>query len=216
MRLMPISENPLTAILFDWDGTLADSAPRGYSAFQKMFRELELKFDDDIYERIYSPNWHLMYEAVGLPRVDWQKADDLWIQHYGREPLCLVEGAYQTIQELGRKGYALGVVTSGSAGRIRREIGELFSPSVFQVVICNEDTVHKKPHPEGLEKAMTAIHRPPEACAYVGDSPEDITMSKQAGLFSIGVRSEYPCGNRLVEAGPDMYLDSIVQLLEFL
>ena len=212
--LMPIADKSITTILFDWDGTLADSARMGYHAFEQTFHELGLRFDYGIYEQIYSPNWHLMYAAMELPRNRWRQADDLWMRHYGQEPIRLVEGAYQTVLELTRRGYRLGVVTSGSASRIRREIGELFLPSIFQVVICNEDTANKKPHPEGLEKAMKALDRSPEVCAYVGDSPEDIEMSKRAGLLSVGVRSDYPCCKRLRNAEPDRYIDSIVQLLE--
>jgi len=211
---MPMFDRSITTILFDWDGTLADSARRGYIAFQETFQELGLAFDCDIYERIYSPNWYLIYEAMGLPRAYWEKADRLWIQHYGHEPPQLVGGGHQTVMELRHRGYLLGVVSSGSACRIRREVDELFLPSVFGVVICSEDTVNKKPHPEGLEKAMRSINRSREVCVYVGDSPEDIEMSKRAGLLSVGVRSEYPGCKRLPNAGPDLYMDSIIQLLE--
>ena len=204
----------ITTILFDWDGTLIDSARMGFVAFTKMFSDLGLDFDREVYERIYSPNWYSMYEALGLAKEKWRQADDLWILHYGKEPPSLVEGGRRTIEELCRRGYGLGVVSSGSESRVLREIRTLELLSTFQVVICNEDTVNKKPHPEGLHRAMKALRKGPESCCYVGDSPEDIEMGKQAKLLTVGVRSAYPGSKRLAGAAPDICVESVLELLE--
>ena len=75
--------NAINTLLFDWDGTLVDSAHLGLAAFEKTFTELGVVFAHDIYEAKYSPNWYSTYEALGLPKDLWQTADDLWIQHYG-------------------------------------------------------------------------------------------------------------------------------------
>jgi phosphoglycolate phosphatase-like HAD superfamily hydrolase len=96
---------------------------------------------------------------------------------------------------------------------VRAEITKLDLAETFDVVICNEDTVNKKPHPEGLQKAMVAMRKGPEVCAYVGDSPEDVEMGKQAGLLTVGVRSAYPGSKRLLGSQPDIYLESIPEIL---
>ncbi len=211
---MRSSAASITTILFDWDGTLIDSARLGFVAFTKMFADMGLSFNREVYERIYSPNWYSMYETLGLPKEKWQQADDLWILHYGEEPPGLVEGGRRTIEELRRRGYGLGVVSSGSESRVLREVRDLDLASTFLVVVCNENTVNKKPHPEGLHKAMQALRKGPEACCYVGDSPEDVEMGKQAGLLTIGVRSSSPGSRRLAAAAPDICVESIVEILE--
>jgi phosphoglycolate phosphatase-like HAD superfamily hydrolase len=86
--------------------------------------------------------------------------------------------------------------------------------SMFQVVVCNDDTVNKKPHPEGLERAMQAMRKGPESCSYVGDSPEDIEMGKRARMLAVGVPSAYPGSKRLQSAQPDIYVESIVEILQ--
>ena len=211
---MAVPTDSITTILFDWDGTLLDSARMGFVAFTRMFEDMGLKFDREVYENLYSPNWYSMYETLGLPRERWQQADELWIRHYGEESPSLVAGGCQTVDELGRRGYSLGVVSSGSESRVKREIKELDLTVIFQVVICNEDTVNKKPHPEGLLKAMQAMRKGPEVCSYVGDSPEDIEMGKQARMLTIGVRSAYPGSKRLLSAQPDIYVESIIEILD--
>ena len=203
----------ITTLLFDWDGTLFDSATTGLAAFQRTFHDLGVPFTSAFYEANYSPNWYVMYEALELPREEWKRADELWIEHYGEQPALMVEGAYETIIQLNRRGYRLGVVTSGTQKRVTREIKELGLAAIFQAVICNENIVNKKPHPEGLEKAIFGLKTSPEACGYVGDAPEDIQMGKNARVLTVAVPSAYPTSNRLRAADPDIHLESIVDLL---
>lgn len=203
----------INTLIFDWDGTLNDSAVNGFAAFQKSLDELGVTFTAEFYEANYSPNWYTMYETLQLPRDQWQRADDLWIQHYGEAPASLVEGARRTVTELHTRGYRLGIVTSGSHCRVTRELEEMGLTQIFQVVICNEHITNKKPHPEGLEQAISLIGSRPRECAYVGDAPEDIHMGKSASVHTVAVRSAYPTSKHLLSAGPDIHLDSISELL---
>jgi len=199
-------------LLFDWDGTLADSAGLGLLAFQQSFAELGFAFPLEIYEANYSPNWYATYEALGLPKEKWQAADDLWLKHYGPHTAPLIEGVAETLLDLQHKGYRLGVVSSGSESRVCREIEQSALRGAFQAVICNEHIVNKKPHPEGLELAMGRLGSTNTESCYVGDAPEDIQMGKQAGVLTIGVRSAYPSSARLLAANPDLYFESLGEL----
>jgi HAD superfamily hydrolase (TIGR01549 family) len=203
----------ITTLLFDWDGTLFDSARAGWLAFQKTFDDLGVAFTREFYEAHYSPNWYAMYETLNVPKDKWKMADELWLEHYGEEPPKLVDGAYATLEELRARGYRLGIVTSGTERRVAREINQLGLSSQFEALICNEHIVNKKPHPEGLEKAMRQMASPPDLCSYVGDAPEDIRMGKNALVFTVGVPSAYPTSKRLLDEQPDLHLESISQLL---
>ena len=205
----------ITTLLFDWDGTLVDSARLGQAAFEKTFAELGVVFSQETYEATYSPNWYSVYEALGLPRQKWQLADDLWRRHYGQQPAQFVPGAAQTLLDLHRRGLRLGIVTSGNEDRVAREIEHAALPAIFDVVICTEHIVNKKPHPEGLEIALARLRRTPAESAYVGDAPEDVQMGKQAGVLTIGVRSNYPSSVRLLSSRPDIYLESITGLCDY-
>jgi HAD superfamily hydrolase (TIGR01509 family) len=203
----------ISHLLFDWDGTLLDSSLLGFAAFRKTFRDLGINFDRNAYESIYSPNWYTMYEALGLPRDLWETADEMWIKHYGEESPMLMEGSKEALLELERRGYGLGIVSSGTRSRVVREIEDVSLSTVFQVVVCNEDIENKKPHPEGLEKAIHQLGTTHDNCVYIGDSPEDIQMGKTARVLTVGVRSNYPTNERLALAQPDLYLESIPELL---
>lgn len=203
----------IKTFLFDWDGTLVDSAHLGLVAFEKSFDELGVPFVHAVYEATYSPNWYSTYEALGMPKELWQVADELWIRHYGEQSAALIEGVGETLLALHGKGYQLGVVTSGSRSRVCREVEQSVLRDVFAVIICNEDIVNKKPDPEGLVLAIRSMDVDPSHCAYVGDAPEDIEMGRRGKVMTIGVRSAYPSSGRVMSAKPDLYLEQLAELL---
>ena len=202
-----------TTLLFDWDGTIVDSHQLGLAAFERSFADLGFSFDYETYRRVYSPNWYSVYEAMGLPHEKWDRADELWIQHYGDQTAQPIAGAADTIKALHGYGYQLGVVSSGSDCRVNREVSELGLADYFDVIVCNEQMQNKKPHPEGLETAIDALGRQSREACYVGDSPEDIEMGKRAGTLTVGVRSTYPTSWRLKQNNPDLYLESFCDLI---
>jgi len=202
----------ITTLLFDWDGTIVDSAHLGLQAFQKAFAELGEPFPLEIYESTYSPNWYATYEALGLPKDKWQRADQLWLVHYGDQLAELIEGVGDTLLGFHRAGYKLGVVSSGSHNRVCREIEASQLTDVFSVVICNDQVANRKPHPEGLEKALQSISSRNNETAYVGDSPEDIQMGKAARVMTVGVKGSYPSNSRILSAEPDIYLEKLGDL----
>jgi len=202
----------ITTVVFDWDGTLVDSASLGLLAFQKSFAELGYPFREDIYEATYSPNWYSTYEALGLPPEKWEAADKLWLHHY-EETAELIDGVADTLMDLQRRNYRLAVVTSGSESRVCREIDRSALRAVFATVVCNEHISNKKPHPEGLELALERLRSRPAESAYVGDSPEDIEMGKTANVLTVGVRGTYPGSARLLDSRPDIFLEKLSDLL---
>ena len=211
---MNFQTQTITTLLFDWDGTIVDSHQLGLMAFERSFADLGVTFDYEIYSRVYSPNWYSVYEAMGLPNEKWDRADELWIQHYGDQTAQPIAGAADTIRALHEHGYQLGVVSSGSECRVNREVSELGLADYFQIVVCHEQMLNKKPHPEGLETAIEALGRESYEACYVGDSPEDIEMGKRAGTLTVGVCSTYPTSWRLKENKPDLYLESFRDLIK--
>lgn len=208
------STRSITTLLFDWDGTVVDSAQLGLTAYEKAFAALGIPFDHETYRAVYSPNWLSVYEGLGLPKEQWQRADELWTQHYDEQTADLIKGAGETLAQLRKKGYRLGVVSSGNDCRVNREIDELGMAGFFQVVVCHEQISNRKPHPEGLECAMRSLGCSQSEVGYVGDTPEDIEMGKSAGVLTVGVRSAYPTSWKLESQRPDIFLNSLTELLD--
>lgn len=211
---MSAKPNGISALLFDWDGTLVDSAMSSYLTFQKALECVGVPFTWEQFEAHFTPDWHRMYEAVGLDAARFPEADAAWKQSYPCVEYNLVEGAQDTLFALHERGYRLGVVTSGSRWRLVNEVRDFGLNGVFDVVICNEDVAQRKPHPEGLLKAVAKLGCTPLSCSYVGDVPEDIEAGKNASMLTVGVRSGFPTSRKLSLSGPDMQLEKIAELLD--
>ena len=210
---MPSTES-ISTVLFDWDGTIVDSAQLGLNAYYKVFAELGCEFSEEIYNANYSPNWDKTYEALGLAREKWEQADTLWRFHYDAQTPQLIEGAADTLATMHANRYRLGVVSSGNDDRVNREIDQFGLRDLFEVVMCHEQITQRKPHPEGLHLALERLAVSSNEAAYVGDAPEDIQMGKEARVLTVGVRGNYPCSARLLAAAPDIYLQTITELTD--
>ncbi len=206
----------LRAVLFDWDGTLVDSAEKTFACYVKVFAAYGIAFDHAAFERTYSPDWYRTYEEVGLPREVWPEADARWLACYATAPSLLLPGARETLERLAGAGLRQGLVSSGDGSRVRREIGEFGLARFFGAVVCGGDTACRKPDPEPLLLAISRLGVAAGATAYVGDSPEDVAMAKAAGVVSVGVPGRFPTRKALAASAPDVLapsLDSVVDAL---
>lgn len=196
-------------MLFDWDGTLADSAEATYRCYVGLFAGYGIAFDREAFERTYSPVWHRTYSAMGLAQAHWPEADRLWVEAFNREPKALLPGAERALTRLAAAGFRLGLVTSGSRPRVERDLEALHLGSRFEAVTCAEDVAERKPHPEPLLRSLDRLGVRPQDAAYVGDSPEDIAMAKAAGSFAVGIPGGFPNRQALLAAAPDLLVSSL-------
>jgi len=203
----------LRAVLFDWDGTLVDSAERTYGCYVRVFSAYGIGFDHAAFERTYSPDWYRTYEEVGLPRERWPEADARWLACYEAEPSRLLPGARQALEHLDAAGFAQGLVSSGDGSRVRREIAALGLGRYFGAVVCGGETARRKPDPEPLLLALARLGVPPGETAYVGDSPEDVAMARSAGVMAVGVPGGFPNREALAASRPDVLAPSLAEAL---
>jgi HAD superfamily hydrolase (TIGR01509 family) len=206
--------NGIDTVLFDWDGTLVNTAEASFQAFSKSMQDIGVSMDRESYSMIYSPNWHNMLAALQVPRDRWAEVEDLWLHHYGGNIPELMPGAEVVIKKLHQREFILGIVTNGSRSRVLNELLHCGLEGLFRVVICGEDVSNPKPHPEGLESASMRLGRTPDACCYVGDTPVDVETGRRAGMQTIGIPGPYPGSHKLFDQNPDYIFESLENLLE--
>ena len=193
----------LRAVLFDWDGTLLDSAEATFRSYQKLFGSFGIEFDRARFAATYSPDWYRTYAAVALSREHWPAADARWLELYAAEEPSLISGAADAVTLVRAAGLSTGLVTSGSRARIERDLSKLSAATLFDVLVCSEDAAHKKPHPDPLNRALARLGVSPEHAACIGDSPEDVEMSRAAGVFSVAIAGAFPNHEALKASGAD-------------
>jgi len=201
---------PFQTVLFDWDGTLCDSGAALYRVFRKSLADFGVSFTLADYTAVYTPAWYRMYEAFGLPRESWKDCDLRWQHHFQGEEPGLLPGASSVLAHCHAAQFQVGIVTGANRDRIDAEFSRL--GLAFPAVICHEDVEQRKPHPEGIERALALLHAEPATCCFVGDAPEDVEMGKRAGIFTVGVFSDYVDRARLLAAAPNLLIESIGEL----
>jgi dTDP-3-amino-3,4,6-trideoxy-alpha-D-glucose transaminase len=206
----------LQAVLFDWDGTLVDSAQASYRCYVRLFSHYGIRFDEESFERTYSPNWHRTYEQLGLPRAVWEEADRRWLEHYSGEETSLLPGARETLERVRQAGLRVALVTSGDRQRVSGELARLGLTGAFEVTTCADDAPQRKPHPASLLLTLDRMGRAPSAAAYVGDSPEDVEMARAAGAYAVGVFGGFPNRGALEAAEPDLLVSDLVAATDLL
>jgi len=199
----------IRAALFDWDGTLADTAEASYRCYVRTFAAFGIAFDREIYASSYSPNWYHTFRTLGLPEHRWPEADEAWLRNFADETVDLIDGARELFETLDERGVAIGIVTSGTRDRVRREL-EMpgLAPHVRECVF-GSDVAEKKPHPAALQLCIDRLSVEPSTATYIGDSPEDIQMARAAGVLSIAVPGGYPNREALLAAQPDILASSL-------
>jgi phosphoglycolate phosphatase len=188
----------LRAILFDFDGTLADTAPDLGRAVNRMRVErgmAELPIET---VRPYASSGArgLLKIAFGITGEDPQfpRLRDEFLAHYDTT-LCvetrLFAGVPELLAEIERRGMAWGIVTNKATRFTHRIVAALGLAERAGCVVCGDTTQYIKPHPAPLLHAAQALALPPEVCCYLGDDLRDVQAAHAAGMSSVAVEWGY-------------------------
>jgi HAD superfamily hydrolase (TIGR01549 family) len=190
MSITVTTERRYKAVLFDLDGTLLDSFPMHYVAYEAMFSRFGIAMSRELFLSTYSPNWYRTYEAFGLAEEHWEAANDLWLSEAAKHTPELFPGVSEILTEL-YKTFSLGIITSGSKSRVIRDLDRTGIAQHFGIVITGDDITEPKPAPEGLETALRHLSISATEAVYVGDAHADFEMARNAGVRFFGVASEF-------------------------
>ena len=210
-------------MLFDFDGTLADTAPDLAAAVNRMRTERGLA---PLAASVVRP--YASMGARGLLRIgfgmtpddaNYPAMRDEFLERYA-EAVCvetrLFPGMPELLAALGRRAIAWGIVTNKSTRFTEALVPMLgVEPAC---VVCGDSTPHLKPHPAPLLLAAEQLELAPADCLYVGDDLRDVQAARAAGMRSAAVEWGYH-GTETV--GPsawnaDLVLSHPQQLLEHL
>lgn len=188
------------ALLFDLDGTLADTAPDLAAAVNHLrtTRGL-LPTPYEMLRPVASAGARgLIGVAFGITPVD-PEYDALrvgFLDHYAAQianNTTLFDGVAALLLHLQEQGLQWGIVTNKPA-RFTDALVPLIGLEQAGCVISGDTTEHAKPHPEPLFEAARRLNLAPEDCWYIGDDLRDIAAGKAAGMPTIAAAWGY-CGN---------------------
>ncbi|MEI4768191.1 HAD family hydrolase [Psychrobacillus sp. FJAT-51614] len=181
----------MKAIIFDFDGTLANTLPICYYSFQSVFKEFDNKeLSSEEIKAMFGPSETGIIKENLINR-NIEKAIEKFYESYLEKHSNFVQSNREIddllihIKELGIK---LGIVTGKAKRSLDISLKALQMEEMFDVIITGDDVQFPKPHPEGVNKALTILNVQKEEAAFIGDSEADILAGLQAGIFTIGVQ----------------------------
>ncbi|MFA9559577.1 pyrophosphatase PpaX [Evansella sp. AB-rgal1] len=126
------------------------------------------------------------------------------------------EGVIETLEALEKNNYKMAIVTTKRRDTAMKGMKLMGMDKFFNVVISLDEVVNYKPHPEPLEKAMKALGANPANTLMVGDSKHDILGGKNAGTKTAGVAWSIQGREYMESYEPDILLESMPDLLDYL
>lgn len=187
---------PSRAVLFDLDGTLADTAADLGAAVNHLRNQKGL---GDLPVSEVRP--YASMGARGLLRVGFGLTPEdpgylplrnAFLDRYD-ERVCvetrLFPGMPELLRELVRRRIAWGIVTNKSSRFTPRIVeGLKLAPAC---VVCGDSTPYLKPHPAPLFLAAEQLKVPPGQCTYLGDDLRDVQAALAAGMRPVAVEWGY-------------------------
>jgi len=203
-------------VVFDWDGTLLDSAGAIVQAIQSSCRDLDLPIPDEARAR------HVIGLGLGdalrhavpeLPPERYQEMVDRYRYHYlsGDHQLMLFNGVREMLIRLQSAGHILTVATGKSRIGLERAFDHSGLRQYFQASRC-ADECHSKPNPQMLEELMAEFGVSTGATVMIGDTSHDLLMASNAGVDSLAVTYGAHPPEHLQEHGPLACLHNVREL----
>jgi N-acetyl-D-muramate 6-phosphate phosphatase len=188
------------AVLFDLDGTLADTAPDLAAAVNKMRHErgLEMVPLEDLRPLASAGARGLIGGAFGIgpEHPDFGAMREEFLANYEAD-LCiettLFPGIDDVLDELDARAIRWGIVTNKVARLTEPLVALLGLDLRAGCVVSGDTTPHSKPHPAPLLHAARELDLPPERVVYVGDDLRDVQAGFAAGMVTVAAAYGY-CG----------------------
>ena len=206
--------------LFDLDGTIADTLPLIYEAFDAAFRPvLGNRFTDlEIRQMFGPPDHEIIRRRVPLEEAD--AAFRRYLEVYSREHERLVrlfDGIEDVIHRAAAAGIRLAIITGKSRETAIITLQALGVMDAFAVLYGGDDVERPKPDPQALHAALRDLkHEPHECVVMIGDSAMDIMAGKAAGVATIAVRWGSPDYEEVDALAPDAVVESPSELAKAL
>lgn len=224
----------ITTLLFDFDGTLADTTGTILKAMHMALNELGIPDpgEEQMKTGIGLPLKACIQRAGNVPDELADLAGELYQRYFkevafGTENLAarsevsfrksdgatvLYDGVKETLEELYAKGYILGIATSRKWETLRLFLDNFGIRPLFSAIATVENATRPKPAPDTVLYDLNLLGRTVEETLVIGDATYDILMGRSAGCRTCGVSYGNQGRELLQTVNPDWLIDSIREL----
>ena len=206
-------------IIFDFDGTLADTRQLIVETMQQTIQALGLTpcTDEQCTSMIGLPLKQAFTELIPMSDEMGDRCVDTYRQIFNEKNASYVIPTFphviDTLFRLSEKGYVLTIASSRSRNSLLDFIHTMHLEEIFSYILGADDVVHAKPHPEPVLRTLESFNCSPEEALVVGDMKYDIEMGRRAGTRTCGVTYGNGSPQDLREASADFMIDDFKKIL---
>jgi beta-phosphoglucomutase-like phosphatase (HAD superfamily) len=184
--------SPPEALIFDCDGTLADTMPAHYRAWVDVLATQDIPFPEP---RFYALGGTPTREIVRILAADAGKTVDIPAVVRAKEEAFLVGIAnvvpiepIVAIARAARGKLPMAVASGGQRRIVERTLAQIGVLEWFGALVTAEDTVRHKPDPDLFLEAARRLGVPPEICTVYEDADLGVEAARRAGMKCVDVR----------------------------
>ncbi len=208
----------IRAVIFDLDGTLADTFPLIVKAWNAgVGPETGLTYSDaEVIARFGIPDPQMIRRE--LKGEAGERADAAYHAAYKKEHgiVKAFDGVDDMLAELNRRKVPTGLMTGKGKRSAIITLEALGWSKAFGSVITGEDVKVQKPDPQGLFAVAQSLGVEPAACAFVGDSPVDIGAGQNAGMVTVAAGWHPVYLDEIRAMKPDVWAESPMDVVGML
>ncbi len=213
------------AVIFDLDGTLADTiASITYCGNLALSRFGLPSFGEEDYKHFVGDGAAMLIRrallAAGDERLEhFDEVYETYLEIFAKDCMYQVkpyEGICALLEELKRLSVRIAVLSNKPDRDSLRVVEALFGKGYFDFVQGQRADIPRKPDPAGVYRIMEAFVLPAGDFLYVGDSGVDMKTGRAAGIFTVGVLWGFRDRKELVENGADAVISKPLELLSHL
>ena len=201
-------------VLFDLDGTLADTIPLIVASYQHAFRTVLGEEIDEARARAWigRPLLAALLEESPEHGHDLDQTHRAWNLANTARLIRRYEGVPEMLEALASAGVRMAVATSKRRQTARLALEGVGIDHLIEVAAALEDTTRHKPEPDPLLHAAASLGSQPCDCVYVGDATVDVLAARAAGMAAIAVSWGAADREALAATGPDALVDTVADL----
>lgn len=207
-------------LVFDWDGTVVDSAAHIVDALQCACGDIGLPVPSDQRARYIiglGLRDAMEYLFPDLPVAQYPQLVERYRHHYlaGDHKVVPFAGLAAGIAQLHAEGFLLAVATGKSRAGLDRAFADTGLGTYFHLSRCADESF-SKPHPEMLHVLMDSLNVPAARTLMIGDTTHDLQMAINAGVSALAVSYGAHPDDQLRSLDPLACVQSCEELLAWL
>lgn len=202
------------AVIFDFDGTLADTFVTSIRIFEKLTKKVEPYTPDDIMRLRGLTAFHVVRELRIKPwRMPWLLVRGRAMMRRDMETVVVFDGIEDVLEQLRIQGTAVYIISSNSPGNIRKLLQVHGLEAYFKHIYGNVGLFGKA---KMLRRVIARNHLDTGNTYYVGDEGRDIEAAKRVGVKSVAVTWGYNSAELLEKHRPHAVVGTPRELAELL